>query len=93
MGYAMNQRFFLVRADRYETLRLALDEQRGRPTLEPISDARKASSGEVLLGVWDFHCEIPEHKAAITSMIENGWAQEISESAYYATLPAVLIMP
>ena len=88
----MNQRFFLVKAERYEALRLTLDEQRGRPTLEPIADARRTSSGDVLLGVWDFHCEIPEHTAAIASMIANGWAQEISETTYYEAIPAVRLM-
>lgn len=83
----MTQRFFRVRAEEYEQWRIWLEDQRGRPTLEPLQDVQRAEDGDVLIGVWAFHCDAPDTATAIAAMLSGGWGSEITEAEYRAAMP------
>lgn len=84
------QRFFKVRPDAYERVRVDLELVRGE-TLCPLSEVARSADGDVLLAAWAFQCDIHEIAACITSVIEGGNGTELSEAEYQSALPPISI--
>lgn len=74
---------------------MTLDEQQhtppGETIYEPLITAPRTTSGQVLLGIRDEHCQLPWIAEALEAVLSSGDGAEISEADYIAsmTIPAL----
>jgi hypothetical protein len=86
-------RFFLVNAATYESIRANLDAMWGHPSngtqtcMPPASEAVKNAQGIIVCPVLRETCDWPEVAAVLSQLLSANIITEVDESAYLSALP------